>query len=691
MNMRKTVKKIAALVAGTTMVGATIMGAMALDLSNYPAPFVTSGVFDGKIVIGSSAATSDVVGAIDVAASLQAAATTTTKIDVPGAAGKATVTGDSFEFSTASDLLGIGEYLGEIRTSLLDTDLNALKSGVLTTSKGSTPVKQYLKFEEAEGGVVVFDEDSDNDVLGDFLYFDKNDVIFEYNMDFPEGAESDNQDGVLDDIEGEMITLLGAPYTVVEATVDDAEISLTMLGGQVADTLKDGETKTYTFGGEDYEVTAIFISDSDTAKLSVNGMLTGELDEGETEILGDGEITLGIQEVLTNQREGIVEFYLGAEKLVMVDSNFSDDDWEDCNVEVAGEAIDSCEQVISGDEMTGDEFKINNIHYRLLADDYIYVPSGKGVKEMLEEPQGMLGSNWDIKYLGLMKTGTSEIKFNPDGDEAYFLDFVNNRGTKYSFPLVIDVEDSFFWGEEDDHIVWTEPGASTDPIGDNLLSIPMDGYFIVSDKEDNTDERAITSVLQYTDFSDSESQITVKELGGGESNWNYEGDPGDDATGTMTIEGTDHTFWVGTDGDYIAVDLDGTGELEASAIVNVMFKGEGYIEMPEQTFTNESLDEATEAGELFILTTPKEQFDDQPVVDETTNITISADSDAGDEAVSLALAGAGDTISDPEVDDWEYGLSTYGVYFKLFDSSDVNEAEELTIEYPLSREEPKSL
>jgi hypothetical protein len=348
--------------------------------------------------------TSDVVGAIDVAASLQAAATTTTKIDVPGAAGKATVTGDSFEFSTASDLLGIGEYMGEVRTSLLDSDLNALKSGVLTTSKGSTPVKQYLKFEEAEGGVVVFDEDSDNDVLGDFLYFDKNDVIFEYNMDFPEGAESDNEDGVLDDIEGEMITLLGAPYTVVEATVDDAEISLTMLGGQVADTLKDGETKTYTFGGEDYEVTAIFISDSDTAKLSVNGMLTGELDEGETEILGDGEITLGIQEVLTNQREGIVEFYLGAEKLVMVDSNFSDDDWEDCNVEVAGEAIDSCEQIISGDEMTGDEFKINNIHYRLLADDYIYVPAGKGVKEMLEEPQGMLGSNWDIKYLGLMKT-----------------------------------------------------------------------------------------------------------------------------------------------------------------------------------------------------------------------------------------------------------------------------------------------
>ena len=52
MDIRKTVKKIAALVAGTTMVGATIMGAMALDLSDYPAPFVSDGVFDGKIVVG---------------------------------------------------------------------------------------------------------------------------------------------------------------------------------------------------------------------------------------------------------------------------------------------------------------------------------------------------------------------------------------------------------------------------------------------------------------------------------------------------------------------------------------------------------------------------------------------------------------------------------------------------------------
>jgi S-layer protein (TIGR01564 family) len=96
MNIKKTVKKVAALVAGATMMGATIMGAMAYDLSNYPEPFVKNGVADAKIVVGEKAATQDVVGAIDLAASLQADAKTTSVIDVPGAAGEVSLSGDAF-------------------------------------------------------------------------------------------------------------------------------------------------------------------------------------------------------------------------------------------------------------------------------------------------------------------------------------------------------------------------------------------------------------------------------------------------------------------------------------------------------------------------------------------------------------------------------------------------------------------
>ncbi|MCF7866282.1 S-layer protein [Candidatus Woesearchaeota archaeon] len=72
MNVKQTVKKMTAVAAGAVMLGATIAGAMALSLADYPAPLVQDGVFNGKIVVGQKAATSDVLGAIDISASLQA-------------------------------------------------------------------------------------------------------------------------------------------------------------------------------------------------------------------------------------------------------------------------------------------------------------------------------------------------------------------------------------------------------------------------------------------------------------------------------------------------------------------------------------------------------------------------------------------------------------------------------------------
>ena len=49
MNLRKTVKKIAALGLGVSMVGATLLGAMATaDLANFPSMFINAdGKFDG--------------------------------------------------------------------------------------------------------------------------------------------------------------------------------------------------------------------------------------------------------------------------------------------------------------------------------------------------------------------------------------------------------------------------------------------------------------------------------------------------------------------------------------------------------------------------------------------------------------------------------------------------------------------
>jgi hypothetical protein len=71
MNIKKTVKKMTAVLAGATMLGATVMGAMAMDLGDYPAPLITNGVWDGKVVVGAVAAAEDIAGAASLAAGLQ--------------------------------------------------------------------------------------------------------------------------------------------------------------------------------------------------------------------------------------------------------------------------------------------------------------------------------------------------------------------------------------------------------------------------------------------------------------------------------------------------------------------------------------------------------------------------------------------------------------------------------------------
>ena len=66
----RAIKKRVALATGATMLGATVMGAMAADLANYPAPFVDGCSFSGAIVVGDNAAAEDVIGAVDISSTL---------------------------------------------------------------------------------------------------------------------------------------------------------------------------------------------------------------------------------------------------------------------------------------------------------------------------------------------------------------------------------------------------------------------------------------------------------------------------------------------------------------------------------------------------------------------------------------------------------------------------------------------
>jgi hypothetical protein len=129
--MRQTIKKIIALTAGATMVGTTIFGAMAADLADYPSPFVKDGKFDGLIVIGEKAATSDVVGAIDIAAAIQADAKTITEVEGTGVS----VSGGKVEDVAISTAINGATVFG---TAVDYTDVSTFKKDSVTISIGDT-------------------------------------------------------------------------------------------------------------------------------------------------------------------------------------------------------------------------------------------------------------------------------------------------------------------------------------------------------------------------------------------------------------------------------------------------------------------------------------------------------------------------------------------------------------------------
>jgi hypothetical protein len=138
MNIKQTIKKMSALATGVAMIGATVMGAVAYDLSSYPQPFVsTNGSFNGKIVVGShgtnaAGIASDMLGVADIAASLQAAA----KTPVAVSGGTVTVSNGKVQDVLVGD--GLDSASGFGSASLDYTDLPFLQNSNVDIDIGDT-------------------------------------------------------------------------------------------------------------------------------------------------------------------------------------------------------------------------------------------------------------------------------------------------------------------------------------------------------------------------------------------------------------------------------------------------------------------------------------------------------------------------------------------------------------------------
>jgi len=840
MRVQKTIRKIAALGAGATMLGATIMGAMAADLSMYPQPFVKDGKFNGVIVVGDQAKADDVLGSIDIATSLQYS----TKVAVAAGrqvAEEKNVPENWIQFSTGSDILELGERLDDVRETLTEFQWEALRGGVIVTDEGSTDYNQYIRFREAGGaapfnttGVVVYEEDEDDNV-GDFLRFKDGKAIFEYELEFEEGFESDvktTSNGELDDLEDEQINILGQTYEVVDSDIaagatstsfPGGNIKLVLFGGSVHDRLDQDVTKEYVFNGQTYKITAhVFSGATPEAIFTIeypDGTVeeSDQMQESETDTLKSG-LRIAVSDIFTSSKETVpdsVEFFFGANKIEFEDSNYSVSTFASPGtVEVDDENIEDAQVEIAGTTISNNVFEIQTINYRLKADGHqgdVYIPPGHGIREYLDEPQGMLNPYWDIRYEGLTTPGVSIIKFIPQGDDAYNLAYTSVDGFEYTDVPFVDNSnnDGFGWkyGDEDDDLVWHEPvvRAST-PVGSDFdrmnatihsmfFNIDDDDYFVVSDidEADNTDDTAFSHVMRYDNIDTVNRQLTFTDQAkqGGQKEVTYtaltgasgyacstvtaitsmldtsavncsDGSPLFNNSNTivaqpvavigvssnLVIGGTTYRVMISnltdaSNNNKIAIDLDGDGKIGNDS-VRITVKGGGIINLGRQAtsffatngaasedstspgrktlqipYTNAATITSTfalpETSEQSVdlwngtatvklsaqpfnisIMTEAENFDENPGSDEEINITITT---AANNEVDLDVLSPQTEFSGTsqaytfrmddlkENNDIKRGMSKYGVLFEEFDDTGSNDADRLTIEYPLTQRE----
>jgi hypothetical protein len=210
MQTKKMARKIAAITTGALMLGATLSGAFALgDLGDYPAPFVADGVLDNSvIVVGKSASTEDVLGAIDVAAALQAEAVSQETVQTTSSV--APTISEGVKVQKSGNKLNYNDYIYSVMPEPLDSnDLpDMLGDGTFDdnegTNKGEDDYDQELQF-EATAFQLLLTQPDDMDA-GTYVHLAKNARVYNYTLEFDTNVAFSTS-AVSADLEGNTIDI----------------------------------------------------------------------------------------------------------------------------------------------------------------------------------------------------------------------------------------------------------------------------------------------------------------------------------------------------------------------------------------------------------------------------------------------------------------------------------------------------
>jgi hypothetical protein len=523
-------KAIAAGALGALMAGSTLGFAQSLD--DFPAPFVVGANVNALVVVGATAATADVAGAIDVAARLGGASVTKETVSVPGVSGVAQIIGEGREIGTKSQPIFLGTNLARsgLRTTMTDSDLpGLLASGTVedTDANDEYDFDQFVQFSndfELEYSRVSGEESDPSYKFGEFgtsasttNNFYKAQVVFtdEVNMNT---------------VRNEDIEIFGGKYTFApdtSTTCTGTSSQIVFFGAAETRLLREGESVTVSIGGATHTVALLVVSDADTVAVTVDGT-SKSLDKGQSTTISG--VSVFIDDVFFSSKEAVAssaEIGIGAREITMQDGT---------QVEVG----------IGGDTdfIDGSLVDITCSSGNLTKLD-VYVTAADSKGDFLAEGGAFIDpvfGTFSVAFPTVLPSsdagGRDVIEINPSGDNDGDVIFTNDRGDKATVEFVHSTN-----------------SASAD--GDLILSddnsdeiIVVEGQFVDRDDYFVTDAGDFARMFEVTGASSlatASAEVRIRDVFGGDT---IEIDLGADNAAEKVIDGQSYFFNVtGPDAD----------------------------------------------------------------------------------------------------------------------------------------------
>lgn len=515
MEVKKAIRKVIALTAGATMLGATMFGALAAsDLAMYPEPFVKSGMFDAFIVVGDKAAAEDVVGAVDIGASLQFEMKKEAFVSL-GTADVMISDGVKIK-GTGSEVLNYGEYLGDVRTTPMDDeDLPVmLAEGRYVESEGATDNDETYTQTLLLGnlnGWAAFDQPDDDLDAADYLELNDGELLYTYTLEFDDAVEYEtttNVDGNLaDDIEGTQIEIQGNIYTITSVKFDsnDDLDDMTLMAGDTLIWLMQDQIVEKTVNGVRHEIKVVDVTDSeDSCGISVDGFVAWVDTKSDKTINGVNIGVLDAKAVHAQLQDvDICELNIGATEIKIQDAadDQTVDSW-DGTIEVDGMDVDNAMVELMNAGVGLGTWA--GIEIAFEPDDDVYLMTDQ---EFIDPVLG----NFKV-VMGGVKTERELIEASSSGSTRGKITFMNNDGKKVELPMRIDLSGDgvLYYGNGDDKKLLIS-GDSTDCEG-TADAEDCDDTLLYSINAGNSAHVLEVTNLDTTDTLLADGTISLKDL-----------------------------------------------------------------------------------------------------------------------------------------------------------------------------------